>query len=1592
MSALTLLTKAQEYGVSLRLSEVGELIAFPGISTLPEEFIGELKSHKAAIIDLLHAANQQSTPVLDRSALTEAPLTHVQKRMWLLEQRSQVPHIIRAVFAISGALDSVRLENALSKVVAQNAILRVLVAEKPSGIYQVINEQLQGSDYFSCIHCSYDEVTAQIQTILSKPFQDNESLFQAYLLKLNNDNYRLVLKVHHLIADGVSMQKILAQLTLYYENSQEALLDCQVFTSANYLNFAAWDNSEEAGSYYKSSIDYWVKQLDGFAALDLPRMLMHKTVPHGGASVQVVVPQPIVLTVTKLSVKHGVTENVIYLAALYVLLSRYVAKDDLTIGIPVANRFLPEIQDSVGLFVNTLPLRVNVASLDTPDLLCEVQRQLLNAMNHSHAPFDKVFEQLSSHDKQKNIFEVIFNYFTGQDEAFSLGDSKVMALPSHTDKTNTPLNIAIKVNHGETKLNIDYDRYYFESYHIERLTNHLFSIIEGFFAQVPVNAISLLTPEECSEILIDWNSPKTVFKKEITLPQWFEEQVAKTPNNVALSFEEQELSYLELNEKANQLARHIRDIYQTKTGAALCRNTLVGICVDRSLDMVIGILAILKAGGAYVPMDIQHPPERLSAIIDDSGIEFVLSQESVIDQFSFLHSREGLNVLTLDGQAVLQVICNLSVSNLAVKYSPDDLAYVIYTSGSTGKPKGVMLSQHNVARLFLTTNDLFTFCPSDIWTLFHSYAFDMSVWEIFGALLTGGKLIVVSTEITKDFEAYHQLLLKQGVTVLNQTPGAFQQLITIDTQNKDKSLKSLRYITLAGDALNIESLRPWWEKYTDETPRIVNMYGITETTVHVTLGALKEDYLHKRRLGFIGQKLPDLQAYVLDRHRNVCPVGVPGELFVGGAGVAVGYLNRDKLTRERFILNPFAKSLGLPAEDRIYKSGDLVRWLEDGQLEYIGRTDFQVKIRGYRIELGEIENRLSNLSGISESCVIVNERNGQKYIAAYYIPDEGIKIDGGQLRASLLKTLPEYMVPKIFVQLERMPLTQNNKIDRKALPTPIFGADSAGGAAPKGRIEQSIAKVWERVLNITVVGRESNFFHLGGDSISLMQVIALLRQSGLQVAVRAFFEAPILKDLAKAVKVTQKKASPIKLSKVKGQQTISPIQNWFFEGNKNPNFSNQLFRLKTCEELDIKVLKQAIKYLTNYHDIFSLQFKNPDNAWVATYQENANYHFSSHDIAGLSSKEQQEQLATLGQQYHASLNIQEGRLAAFVHFKLGNSGDRLLIIMNHLIVDGVSWRILIEDLSELYTRLKAGLSPKVSLEKTTSYQAWSHAMQKNSIAVETRDFWQHFAGQSAQTLHTDFERGANNYASSARYRCVLDRKLTQTLLTQVLEHYEVKINALLLNALSSALKMIFGLDSVSIDMESHGRSLELDTIDLTRTVGWFTSIYPICLQSLETEHMADKLSHVQAALDAIPNAGDDFLTLKYGEDKLTELSTLQPEISFNYLGQFHNSIFNESIFHMAEEYYGEPVAPENLRRNKLSIVAVVVEGELRIDWNYSKNQYSEETVSKLADCYLSQIKLLASLREYENDKSHMRHSNTSANKSHAEILLQNKGY
>ncbi|HYN53890.1 MAG TPA: amino acid adenylation domain-containing protein, partial [Methylotenera sp.] len=580
------------------------------------------------------------------------------------------------------------------------------------------------------------------------------------------------------------------------------------------------------------------------------------------------------------------------------------------------------------------------------------------------------------------------------------------------------------------------------------------------------------------------------------LHERFEQQVKRAPDTIALVWEDKSLSYAELNCRANWLAHRLRELGVTP-------GQLVGLHTERGIEMVVGIIGILKAGGAYLPLDPVYPKDRIAFMLEDSGVQVVVTQESLIENL------EG----TLGTQVLFDELFSEPDHNPVPVATIDDLAYAMYTSGSTGKPKGALITHHNVTRLFDATEGWYHFDEHDVWTLFHSYAFDFSVWELWGALLYGGRLIVVPYLISRSPEDFRELLAREGVTVLNQTPSAFRQLIQAELAQPKADLV-LRYVIFGGEALELQSLRPWFERYGDERPLLVNMYGITETTVHVTYRPIRLADLRSGQGSVIGVPIPDLQLHILDPDGEPVPVGVPGEMYVGGAGVARGYLNRAELTAQRFIADPFVPE----SEARLYRTGDLARRLESGDIEYLGRIDHQVKIRGFRIELGEIEAGIAAHPVIREVVVIAREDvPGDKRLVAYVVT-ENEPIDlVDQLRELLRVTLPEYMIPAYFVSLDALPLTENGKVDRKALPAPDRVTQEATYVAPRTPIEETLAAIWAKILGFKRVGIHDNFFELGGNSLLVISVIQQMRQAGLHADVSSLFLAPTIAEVAAVV-------------------------------------------------------------------------------------------------------------------------------------------------------------------------------------------------------------------------------------------------------------------------------------------------------------------------------------------------------------------------------------------------------------------------------------------------------------------------------------------
>jgi amino acid adenylation domain-containing protein len=760
-----------------------------------------------------------------------------------------------------------------------------------------------------------------------------------------------------------------------------------------------------------------------------------------------------------------------------------------------------------GMLINTLPIRIRVGAGSVEESARQTHELLAELMRHEHASL-ALAQRCSGVAAQTPLFSAIFNYRYGVAAEVVAGAAEDtlrawdgIEVLKCGDRSNYPFSVSMDdkgegfVLGAQVQSPADPDRIcaYMHTA-LERLVEALEQA-----PTTPVRSLEVLPASERHQLLVEWNAAEIAHPQKTWVHELFEAQVEKTPEVIALVYEERSLTYGELNVRANRLAHHLRAL-------GVGPEARVAICLERSLELVVALLATLKAGGAYVPLDPAYPAERLNYMLEDSAPMVLLTDGAA--RSALAGGLPAIPLLELERDE--RQWSGRPEGNPEGRAGGADgrsLAYIIYTSGSTGEPKGVMVGHANVVRLLEATECWFGFGPADVWTLFHSYAFDFSVWEMWGALGYGGRLIIVPQALTRSPEEFHGMLCRSGVTVLNQTPSAFRQLISVGNGSGERD--SLRCVIFGGEELDVGMLKPWYEGREDGETQMVNMYGITETTVHVTYRRLEEGETERNGGSPIGRRIADLKTYILDAQSEPAPIGVKGELHIGGAGVARGYLNRPEQTAERFRPDPN----GVEAGARIYKSGDLGRWLPEGEIEFLGRNDMQVKIRGFRIELGEIEARLVSHPEVSEAVVVAQEEEGGvgKRLVAYYI---GEKVEVEALRAHLVSTLPAYMVPAAYVELEALPLTPNGKLDRRALPAPSGSGTTREYEAPIGATETVLAQIWAEIFKLERVGRDDNFFELGGHSLLAVRLIERMRQEGLRTNVRVLFTHPTLTELA----------------------------------------------------------------------------------------------------------------------------------------------------------------------------------------------------------------------------------------------------------------------------------------------------------------------------------------------------------------------------------------------------------------------------------------------------------------------------------------------
>ena len=964
-------------GTSLPLRS---LFKSPTVAQLSEVIASELQTGSSLVLPA----------ILPVSSKQDIPLSWAQERLWFLHHLEGESGAYTIPFAVrlEGNLNVKALSGAIEAIMRRHEVLRTRFEIKDDKPVQVIDPNINITLPVVDLQNVADPWKQVEQLAIKeayKPFDlARDPMLRVKMWQVDQQEYVLLLVIHHIAADGWSIGVLIRELSAHYRAISTASSVELPELSVQYADFTVWQRQRLTNQVLERQLSYWKQELAGAPPLlelptDRPRPAIQTF--RGGIE-RFQIDASLTSALKQISQESGSTLFMTLLAAFVVLMSRYSGQKDLVIGSPIANRNRKEIEELIGFFVNILPLRFDLSKeLTFADLLTQVRQVTQNAYEHQDLPFEILVEQLQPERKlnRNPLVQVVFVLQNAPSSGWDLPGLRVEKMPWGLDAAR----FDIELNFWETQSGLEgyccYSSDLFDGATIARMMQHFQNLLEAICLQhtgaiaanpqQPVSLLPLLTQQENHQLLMEWNNTQVNYPQDKCIHELFEEQVNRTPNAVAIVYGNQQLTYQQLNTRANQLAHYLRSL-------GVGSDVLVGLCVERSLSMVVGLLGILKAGGAYVPLDPEYPQDRLSFMLEDAQVSLLLTQQQLVES---LPKHEACVIcLDIDWEKIAQN----SELNLKNTTTPDNLAYVIYTSGSTGKPKGVLVNHSNVARLFAATDSWYNFNQDDVWTLFHSYAFDFSVWEIWGALLYGGRLVVVPYLVTRSPESFYELLCQEKVTVLNQTPSAFRQLIQAEQSIATAGDLKLRLVIFGGEALELKSLQPWFERHGDSLPQLVNMYGITETTVHVTYRPLsKADLNHTASL--IGRPIPDLQVYVLDEHKQLVPIGVPGEMYVGGEGVTRGYLNRPELTDERFISHPFSNH----DKARLYKTGDKARYLPNGELEYLGRIDNQVKIRGFRIELGEIEVVLSHHPLVQESVVVIREDTpGDKRLVAYLVP------------------------------------------------------------------------------------------------------------------------------------------------------------------------------------------------------------------------------------------------------------------------------------------------------------------------------------------------------------------------------------------------------------------------------------------------------------------------------------------------------------------------------------------------------------------------------------------------------------------------------
>lgn len=1454
------------------------------------------------------------------------PLSSAQSEIWFAQQLDPMNPIFNTgeYTEIKGDIDVSVLKEAIKKTILELDSFHVHFGEDKEGLYQSFNEvndiPVQYFDLSEEIN-PHEAALTWMHNKLKEPVDLKRGpLFNQAIFKIANNHFYWYQCIHHIVVDGFSfslISKRVAQIysalksgKAYEQNVFEPLTSIIEEDEKYYQSDVYYQDQQFWKNYFSSTLD--VVSLSD-KSLRSSNDFYRETEYLSNTDFNN-------LQVAARNEKVNWSDLVIAITGVY--LHKITGAKEIILGLPTMCRLGSKLLRAPGMVMNILPLRLMFEPNASLSEMCkQVSEEIRKIRKHQYYRPEQLRRDLNLSNSGNKLYGPVINVMPFDYNLNFTGIQGITHNLSAGPVEDISINVYYRSNGQDLRIDMDANPAIYEksdlTYHLDRWINLLKNGASEYFYR-PIRSIDVLLPEERNLIINEFNKTKMEYPNKQTLHELFEEQVKKTPDKLAVVSEEKSLTYRELNEKANQLA-------QTLRGNNVGPDQLVGIMVERSTYMVVGILAVLKAGGAYVPIDPNYPRNRIDYILSDSGANILLTQNNIDENYTF----DGTTLYLDDKTNYLP-----KKSNSDSIVNPNNLAYVIYTSGTTGRPKGVMIEHHGISNLTTYFNKKININCQDKVLQFASFSFDAASWEIFTSILTGATLYIPSKSTILDYQLFLKYMNDHTITTALLPPTYVSNL-------DPNALPYLTTLLTGGSPTSTDIVDKWKQKL-----KYINAYGPTEDSIITTLWNTKED---SSDVISIGSPVANHHVYIMNSDNNLQPIGVAGELCISGVGLARGYLNLPELTSQKFQDNPFY------AGEKLYHTGDLAMWLPNGHIRYLGRIDDQVKIRGHRIEIAEVEKAITSLKGIEEVIVTtvgINEL--EKSLCAYYIGNNKT-FKASELKEMLSQQLPNYMIPAHFVKVEKYPLTPNGKIDYKALPVPTVNSDVGDNyVAPRTKVEKDLVAVWQNVLGMKHIGILDNFYDLGGDSIKSIQVSARLLQKGYKVSVKDLMQSPTIAQLSGQVETSTILADQ---GEVKGISPLTPIQLYFFEASFVNHHFNQAMMLYQKKSFNIEALKEALTEIVCHHDALRTVFnkvKEKHQARVRGIDEGSLFEL---EIFNLRNEENiEDTINNKANKIQSSMDIKNGpliKVGLFQTFK----GDHLLIAIHHLVIDMVSWRILFEDLRTAYNQFIQGEEIKLPF-KTDSFKTWSEHLVEyaNTESLQKeRQYWNQIETLNFEHLPKDYESQVSLNKDSAIITVNCTSEQTDKLLKESNRAYNTEINDLLLTALGTAVNEWSGIENILVNLEGHGRESIIPEIDITRTVGWFTTQYPVLLHIKSNSNVSDHIKVIKENLRAIPNKGIGYSMLRYLSKKPDEISyNLKPEVSFNYLGQMDQDLENNS-FEFSSYASGNTMNENTERLYNLNISGMVRAGQLVFEINYSKTQYHDDTIKRLGSNMLKAI-------------------------------------